>query len=111
VRIWADYTALVTHATGLRVPASQLGSYTVSWRRTEILVRRSALTPSRPPPSRGEGKTYDADRIRERIEAQGAAPNIPAFRRVATRFEKLAANYLAMVNLASLRIWLRVHNN
>ena len=72
-------------------------------------------------------KAYDADWTRGRIEAQGAAPNIPHkvnrrgchcfsktiykernhverffnrikyFRRVATRFEKYAANYLAMI--------------
>jgi predicted amidophosphoribosyltransferase len=28
-------------------------------------------------------------------------------RRVATRYDKLAANYLAFVKLASIRIWLR----
>lgn len=83
-------------------------------------------------------KAYDADWIRERIEAQGAAPNIPDkanrkqrycfskalykernhverffnrikhFRRVAMRFEKLAVNYLAMIKLASIRVWLRI---
>jgi len=83
-------------------------------------------------------KAYDADWIRGRIESQGAAPNIPDkanrkqrhcfskalykernhverffnrikhFRRVAMRFEKLAANYLAMIKLASIRVWLRV---
>lgn len=30
------------------------------------------------------------------------------FRRIATRYEKLAANYLAMVHVAAIRIWLRV---
>ncbi len=82
-------------------------------------------------------KAYDADWIRERIEAQGVAPNIPDkanrkrrhrfskalykernhverffnrikhFRHVAMRFEKLATNYLAMIKLASIRVWLR----
>ena len=82
-------------------------------------------------------KGYDADWIREKIEAQGAAPNIPDksnrrekhcfskvlykernrverffnkikhFRRIATRYEKLGANFLAMIKLASIRIWLR----
>ena len=82
-------------------------------------------------------KGYDADWIREKIEAQGAAPNIPDksnrkkkhcfskvldkernkverffnkikhFRRIATRYEKLGANFLAMVKLAAIRIWLR----
>ena len=84
-------------------------------------------------------KGYDADWARAQIEEQGAAPNIPDksnrkekhcfskalykhrnqverffnkikhFRRIATRFEKLAVNYLAMIKLASVRIWLR-HN-
>lgn len=84
-------------------------------------------------------KAYDADWLRQRIEAQGAAPNIPDksnrkerhcfskalykernrverffnkikhFRRIATRFEKHAQNYLAMIKLASIRIWMR-HN-
>ena len=29
--------------------------------------------------------------------------------RVATRYDKLAANYLAFVKLASIRLWLRVY--
>ena len=29
------------------------------------------------------------------------------FRRVATRYDKLAANFLAMIQLASMRLWLR----
>ena len=84
-------------------------------------------------------KVYEANRIRDHIQDQGAAPNIPAkcnrkekfcfskrlyrernlverffsklkhFRRVATRYDKLAGNFLAMVQLASMRLWLR-HN-
>lgn len=75
------------------------------------------------------------------IEAQGAVPNIPAksnrkwkpcfskvlyrernlverffsklkhFRRIATRYDKLAANFLAMVQLASMRLWLRAYES
>ena len=86
-------------------------------------------------------KAYDADWIRRQIEDQGAAANIPdrsnrkqshAFsptlyrernrverffnrlkhcRRVATRYEKLAANYLAMIKLATIRIWLRAYES
>jgi transposase len=86
-------------------------------------------------------KAYDADWIRARIEGQGAAPNIPDkanrthrhcfsktlykernrierffnkikhFRRVSTRFEKHADNYLAMLKLAAIRIWLRVNES
>ena len=30
-------------------------------------------------------------------------------RRIATRYDKLAANYLAFVELTSIRLWLRVY--
>lgn len=30
-------------------------------------------------------------------------------RRVATRYDKLAANYLAFIKLASIRLWLRIN--
>jgi transposase len=30
-------------------------------------------------------------------------------RRVATRYDKLAANYLAFIQLASIRVWLRIN--
>ena len=86
-------------------------------------------------------KAYDANGIRDLIEAQGAVPNIPAksnrkwkpcfsktlyrernqverffsklkhFRRIATRYDKLAENFLAMVKLASLRLWLRAYES
>ena len=83
-------------------------------------------------------KAYDADWLRRQIEATGAAPNIPPmahrrwkpcftvlyrarnrvewffnrikhFRRLATRYEKHAANFLAILKLAATRLWLR-HN-
>ena len=84
-------------------------------------------------------KAYDADRIRELIQDQDATPNISPksnrrckpyfskrlyrernlierffsklkhFRRVAARYDKLATNFLAMVQLASIRLWLRAY--
>jgi transposase len=84
---------------------------------------------------------YDANWIRELARRQGAWANIPAkrnrkdpicfspylyrartlverffnkikqCRRVATRYDKLAANYLAFVKLASIRIWLRANES
>jgi transposase len=80
-------------------------------------------------------KAYDADAFRELVETQGAVPNIPPkshrawkpcfskalyrqrnlierffsklkhFRRIAPRYDKLAENFLAMVKLASMRLW------
>ena len=33
------------------------------------------------------------------------------FRRIATRYDKLAENFLGMVKLASLRLWLRAYDS
>ena len=82
---------------------------------------------------------YDADWIRALVNEQGAWANIPPkrnrrdpicfspylyrsrnlverffnkikqCRRIATRYDKLAANYLAFIKLASIRIWLRAY--
>ena len=82
---------------------------------------------------------YDADWIRALVNEQGAWAIIPPkrnrrdpicfsphlyrarnlierffnrikhCRRIATRYDKLAANYLAFVQLASIRFWLRVY--
>ncbi len=82
---------------------------------------------------------YDADAIRQMVTAQGAWANIPPkanrkqpicfsphlykarnlverffnkikhFRRIATRYDKLAENYLAVLKLVAVRMWLRVY--
>ena len=76
---------------------------------------------------------FDADWIRALVSQYGAWANIPAktepngadllqpsllsrskfgrCRRVATRYDKLAANYLAFIQLASIRLWLRVNKS
>jgi transposase len=84
---------------------------------------------------------YDADALLALIRAAGAKPHIPStshriirrsvnrriyrqrnlverffcklkhFRRVATRFDKLARNFLANVALASTRLWLRTYKS
>ena len=84
---------------------------------------------------------YDADWIREIAMKKGAWANIPSksnrsdpicfspylyrarnhverffnrikqCRRVATRYDRLAASYLAFVQLASIRLWLRLNES
>jgi transposase len=86
-------------------------------------------------------RAYDADWIRALVHQNGAWANIPPkrnraealcfspylyrarnlverffnkikhCRRVATRYDKPAANYLAFVQLASIRLWLRVNES
>jgi len=86
-------------------------------------------------------RAYDSDALRMALEERGAWANIrptsrrrnvPAFsaflyryrnlverffsklkhfRAVATRYEKYDANYLALVKLAALRIWIRAYES
>jgi transposase len=37
--------------------------------------------------------------------------NLKHFRRVSTRYDKLAANFLAMVQVASMRLWLQTYQS
>ena len=48
-------------------------------------------------------------RLRNRVER--FFNKLKQFRRIATRYEKLAANYLAMIKLATIRIWLRANES
>jgi transposase len=48
----------------------------------------------------------DRDLYRERNRVERCSNRLKAFRRVATRYQKLAVNFLAMVTIAAILIWL-----
>ncbi|WP_372887075.1 transposase [Shimia sp.] len=52
-------------------------------------------------------RSVPADLYRKRNLVERFFCNLKQFRRIATRFEKHAANFMAAVALASARIWLR----
>ncbi len=54
---------------------------------------------------------YDRARYRDRHLIENAFCRLKDFRRVATRYDKLAENYLAGVKLASARIWMRANES
>jgi transposase len=60
------------------------------------------------PRKRNERPWSSFDRVlyRERNQVERCINKLKQFRRVATRYEKLAANYLAMVTLAAAMLWL-----
>jgi transposase len=55
------------------------------------------------------GGSTEIDRTRNLVER--FFNKIKQCRRVATPYDKLAANYLAFVKLASIRIWLRANES
>lgn len=50
---------------------------------------------------------YDADPLPKRSPTKVRLPSFPTTRRVATRYEKTAQNYLAVITLAATILWLR----
>jgi len=60
-------------------------------------------------PWRDLPEAFGLYRARNRVER--FFNRIKQCRRVATRYDKLAANYLAFVQLASIRLWLRINES
>ena len=50
---------------------------------------------------------FDAATYRRRNVVERLIGWLKQFRRIATRYEKRASNYLAMLTLAAVRIWMR----
>jgi len=65
-----------------------------------------AVIPSRK--CRKKTREYDRDIYKERNLVERFFGRIKQFRRVATRYEKLADHYLAVVQIASIRLWSHV---
>ena len=75
-----------------------------------MLIHDQGATPNIPPKSDRRSKTCFSKRLyRERHLIDRFFAKLKHFRRVATRYDKLAANFLAMVQLASIRLWLRAY--
>ena len=55
----------------------------------------------------GRPPRFDHEVYRQRSWGERCVNRLKQFRRVATRYEKRAANYLAFVHFASIMIWLR----
>jgi transposase len=68
----------------------------------------AGTTPVIPPnPARARAVPHDRDLYKERHVVECFFAKLKHFRRVATRYEKTATNFLAMVQLACAMIWLR----
>jgi transposase len=57
--------------------------------------------------SRSQAIAHDADLYKERHLVECFINKLKQCRRIATRYEKTARNFLAMISLACLMVWLR----
>jgi transposase len=70
-------------------------------------LRRSGTTPVIPKRSNEKRRgRFNRGLYRERNRVERLINRIKQYRRVATRYEKYAVNYLAMLMIAAIRLWL-----
>ena len=63
-----------------------------------------AVIPSRK--NRKEPREHDRELYKDRSKVECLIGRVKRYRRIATRYEKTARNYLAMVHLVSAMVWL-----
>jgi transposase len=88
-------------------PGRAAGDKGYSYRRVRRYLRRrgiGALIPTRKDQPRNP--RFDRVAYRERNRVERLINRLKQFRRVATRYEKRACNYLAMVVIAAITLWL-----
>jgi transposase len=84
--------------------------YDADWIRA-LVTKRRAWANIPPRSNRSEPICYSPHLYRARNLVERFFNKIKQCRRVATRYDKLAANYLAFVQLASIRLWLRANES
>jgi transposase len=73
----------------------------------QAIVDKGAIAVIPNNPSRAQKHPLDKHLYAQRHLAECCFSKLKHFRRVATRFEKTAQNYLAVVTLAAIVLWLR----
>src|SRR5829696_130900 len=84
--------------------------YDADWIRT-LATEKGAWANIPPRSNRNNPICFSPYLYRARNQVERFFNKIKHCRRVATRYDRLAANYLAFVQLASIRLWLRVNES
>jgi transposase len=84
--------------------------YDADWIR-ELAMKKGAWTNIPPKSNRSYPICFSPYLYRARNQVERFFNRIKQCRRIATRYDRLAANYLAFVRLASIRLWLRFYES
>ena len=104
----SDMTAVPDLLAGLPTPMTVVADRGYDSNAVLDLIRRSGAEPAIPSTSqRTVRRSVDMAIYRQRNLVERFFCKLKHFRRVATRFDKLARNFLAAVLIASTRLWLR----
>ena len=86
-------------------------AYDADWIRT-MIWEQGAIDVIPPKANRKLPTEFDAEIYRERNKIERFFGRLKAsFRRLATRYEKTSNNFLAMIKLASVRIWCQFYES
>ena len=108
----SDMTAVPELLAGLPTPLTVVADRGYDSNAVLDLIRASGAEPSIPSTSqRSVRRSVDMAIYRQRNLVERYFCKLKHFRRVATRFDKLARNFLAAVLLASTRLWLRAYES
>ena len=108
----SDMTAVPELLAGLPTPVTVVADRGYDSNAVLDLIRASGAEPSIPSTSqRSVRRSVDMVIYRQRNLVERFFCKLKHFRRVATRFDKLARNFLAAVLLASTRLWLRAYES
>lgn len=77
----------------------------------QAIEERGAWACIKPMPGRLDPPAFSAFLYRHRNLVERFFNKLKHFRRIATRFDKLARNFLAAVSLASARLWTRAYES
>lgn len=77
----------------------------------QMLADRGAVANIKPMPQRKHEPPFSSALYKERNLVERFFNKIKHFRAIASRYEKHAENYLALVKLAATRIWLRAYES
>lgn len=69
--------------------------------------RRRAGHPAAPPPPRRYQHRYDCIAYRQRRGIESFFAKLKQWRRIATRYDKLARSFLGFVEIASIMLWIK----
>ena len=84
--------------------------YDADWIRD--LIEDQGCTPHIPPKSnRYEGISYSKKQYKKRNLIERCFNKLKQFRHIATRYDRNSLNYLAMIKIASIRLWLRIYES
>jgi transposase len=105
-----DNRLVLTLLSSLKSGAMLLADrgYDANWIRT-LANQKGAWANIPPKKNRKESLCFSPHLYRARNLVERFFNKIKQCRRIATRYDKLAANYLAFIQLASIRLWLRVN--